>query len=85
MQCRLKVSLQYKSIGEDPTYGAGVGDKEDAGSVPNTYFPMRRGCNVHLYSDAHQVLCLSMLWKRPNAVEYVCIHISLPDLSLVSV
>ena len=56
LQCRLKVSLQYKSIGEDPTYGAGVGAGQDAGGVPNTYFPMRRGCNVHLYSDAHQVL-----------------------------
>ena len=55
LQCRLKVSLQYRSIKDDDTYGRGVGSGKDAGAVPNTYFPMRKGCNLHLYSDAHQV------------------------------
>lgn len=39
----------------DPTYGAGLEKGGLVGGVPNTYFPVRQGCNLILYQDAHQV------------------------------
>ena len=51
---RLRVSVQYRSIASDPTYGAGLAKGGGIGAVPNTYFPMREGCRLVLYQDAHQ-------------------------------
>ncbi|CAN1828963.1 Phospholipase D delta [Linum perenne] len=42
----LRVSIQFKPVGENPLYKDGVG-------VPNTYFPLRKGGYVTLYQDAH--------------------------------
>ena len=54
VQMRLRVSVQYRSIASDPTYGAGLAKGGGIGAVPNTYFPMREGCRLVLYQDAHQ-------------------------------
>ena len=53
------MSLQYRSIADDQQYGAGVGDF--GAGLPNAYFPLRKGCDLTLYNDAHQVRLLFIL------------------------
>ena len=64
VQGSIYVSIQYKPVTQDPMWGSGVlgssRDKEDDvpdGAVPHVYFPMRMGCRVTMYNDAHQVSC----------------------------
>ena len=52
----------YKPIREDPSWdtgllgsGRGMEDEVQDGEVPHVYFPMRNGCRVTMYNDAHQV------------------------------
>ena len=52
----------YKPVSQDPSWGAGVlgsgrgmEDQVQDGEVPHVYFPMRNGCRVTMYNDAHQV------------------------------
>ena len=52
----------YKPVSQDPSWGAGVlgsgrgmEDEVQDGEVPHVYFPMRNGCRVTMYNDAHQV------------------------------
>ena len=47
----LQISLTYWPVDRDPMYRYGVG--MDHRGVPNTYFPLRRGCRLTLYQDAH--------------------------------
>lgn len=62
MQGEIYVSVQYKPITQDPLWDSGVlgssRGKEDQvpdGAVPHVYFPLRKGCRVTMYNDAHQV------------------------------
>lgn len=62
MQGEIYVSVQYKAITQDPLWNSGVlgssRGKEDQvpdGAVPHVYFPLRKGCRVTMYNDAHQV------------------------------
>lgn len=62
MQGEIYVSVQYKAITQDPLWNSGVlgssRGKEDPvpdGAVPHVYFPLRKGCRVTMYNDAHQV------------------------------
>ncbi|XP_057977109.1 phospholipase D delta-like isoform X1 [Malania oleifera] len=49
----LHLSIQFRSVGENPMYKDGVGADPDNLGVPKTYFPLRKGGNVTLYQDAH--------------------------------
>ncbi|XP_042506286.1 phospholipase D delta-like isoform X1 [Macadamia integrifolia] len=49
----LHLSLQFKTLKDDPLYKDGVGAGPDYSGVPGTYFPLRKGGNVTLYQDAH--------------------------------
>lgn len=62
VQGSIYVSVQYKPISKDPMWGSGVlgsskGKEPEVpdGAVPHVYFPMRKGCRVTMYNDAHQV------------------------------
>lgn len=62
MQGSIYISVQYKPITKDPMWGSGVlgsskGKEPEVpdGAVPHVYFPMRKGCRVTMYNDAHQV------------------------------
>jgi phospholipase D1/2 len=47
----LCISVTYWPIAQDPLYRYGVG--MDHFGVHNAYFPLRRGCRLTLYQDAH--------------------------------
>ena len=71
LQGQIYVVVQYKPVTQDPMWGSGVlgssKGKEDNmpdGAVPHVYFPMREGCRVTMYNDAHQV-CHCSLQKPP--------------------
>ncbi|KAM7265543.1 hypothetical protein ACFE04_003226 [Oxalis oulophora] len=49
----LHISIQFKPVGDNPLFQDGVGAGPDYQGVPNTYFPLRKGCHVSLYQDAH--------------------------------
>ena len=48
---QLQFSARYMPVEQNPIYTQGVGI--DAHGVPNTYFPLRMGCRLTLYQDAH--------------------------------
>ncbi|RWR90170.1 C2 calcium-dependent membrane targeting [Cinnamomum micranthum f. kanehirae] len=48
----LHLSLRFKPVEDNPLYKDGVGSGPDYNGVP-AYFPLRTGCNVTLYQDAH--------------------------------
>ena len=61
-QGSIYLTIQYKPISQDPLWNSGVlgssrGKEDDVpdGAVPHVYFPMRKGCRVTMYNDAHQV------------------------------
>ena len=72
MQGEIYVSVQYKPITQDPLWNCGVlgssSGKEDQvpdGAVPHVYFPLRKGCRVTMYNDAHQVRAVNNTrWSR---------------------
>ena len=41
-----------RSVFKDPTYDNAM----HVNGVPNTYLPVREGCRLTLYNDAHQVI-----------------------------
>jgi len=47
---KLRLSARYIPVEQSVIYSQGVGS---AHGVPNTYFPLRKGCRVTLYQDAH--------------------------------
>ncbi|OMO74249.1 C2 calcium-dependent membrane targeting [Corchorus capsularis] len=49
----LHISIQFRSVQNNPLYQHGVGTGPDYIGVPNTYFPLRKGGSVTLYQDAH--------------------------------
>ncbi|CAM6095005.1 unnamed protein product [Calypogeia fissa] len=50
-QLRLKVT--YIPVDLNPSYRSVVSTGPDYNGTPNTYFPLRRGCKLELYHDAH--------------------------------
>lgn len=54
---KLRIFLQFKPVNEDPSYGQGLKgelSKGGDGAIKDVYFPLRKGCKVRLYNDAHQ-------------------------------
>ncbi|GAV79648.1 C2 domain-containing protein/PLDc domain-containing protein/PLD_C domain-containing protein [Cephalotus follicularis] len=49
----LSLSIQYTPVEKMTLYHKGVGSGPHYHGVPNTYFPLRKGCKVTLYQDAH--------------------------------
>lgn len=47
---RLRIFTRYIPVEANPIYTQGAGGTY---GVPNTYFPLRKGCRVTLYQDAH--------------------------------
>lgn len=48
---KLQFTAQFVPVEQNPLYTQGVGSS--AHGVPSTYFPLRRGCRLTLYQDAH--------------------------------
>ena len=70
LQGAIYLTIQYKPISEDPLWNSGVlgssrgkEDKVPDGAVPHVYFPLRKGCKVTMYNDAHQVCTLAFMSK----------------------
>ncbi|XP_078432393.1 phospholipase D alpha 1-like [Wolffia australiana] len=51
-EAKIHVKLQYFEVGQDRRWGRGIYSPKFPG-VPYTFFPLRRGCKVTLYQDAH--------------------------------
>ncbi|KAE8728041.1 Nucleotide-rhamnose synthase/epimerase-reductase [Hibiscus syriacus] len=49
----LTLSVKYTPIQQMAIYSRGLGSGPDHHRVPGTYFPIRKGCKVTLYQDAH--------------------------------
>ncbi|GAB2224584.1 hypothetical protein Droror1_Dr00005346 [Drosera rotundifolia] len=49
----LSLVIQYTPIARMQQYHLGVGSGPEYHGVPRTYFPLRGGCKVTLYQDAH--------------------------------
>ena len=47
---KLRVSARYIPVEQSLIYTQGLGRAQ---GVPNTYFPLRKGCQLTLYQDAH--------------------------------
>ncbi|KAM4128992.1 hypothetical protein ACJW30_02G211100 [Castanea mollissima] len=48
---KIYLVLQFTPFEKNPRYKHGIASEE--GSVARTYFPLRKGCSVRLYQDAH--------------------------------
>eukprot|EP00891_Asterochloris_glomerata_P005063 jgi/Astpho2/5063/fgenesh1_pm.00071_%23_10_t len=57
-QGSIQITLEFISIDKDPNWNQGVKGSGNNGGVPDVYFPMRKGCHVTLYNDAHVVSLL---------------------------
>ena len=66
LQGSIQLSLQFISIDKDPNWNQGVKGSGTSGAVPDVYFPMRKGCHVTLYNDAHVVSLLPSLSIKPQ-------------------
>ena len=55
LQGSIQLTLEFISIDKDPNWNQGVKGSGNNGAVPDVYFPMRKGCHVTLYNDAHVV------------------------------
>lgn len=76
-QGSIYLTIQYKPISQDPLWNSGVlgssRGKEDNvpdGAVPHVYFPMRKGCRVTMYNDAHQEAGHNSQVRLPNGVHW---------------
>ncbi|KAL3153372.1 hypothetical protein ABBQ38_011712 [Trebouxia sp. C0009 RCD-2024] len=76
-QGQIHISVQFKPVNQDPSWGAGVlgssrGMEEEVqdGEVPHSYFPMRSGCRVTMYNDAHQEEEHHSQVRLPNGVHW---------------
>ncbi|KAL8134788.1 phospholipase D delta [Apium graveolens] len=49
----LQIELKFTPCHENPLYKHGIAGDPDHLGVRNTYFPVRKGCQVQLYQDAH--------------------------------
>jgi len=48
---KIYLVLQFTPFEENPRYNHGIASEK--GSVAHTYFPLRKGCSVRLYQNAH--------------------------------
>ena len=60
LQGSIQLTLEFISIDKDPNWNQGVKGSGNNGAVPDVYFPMRKGCHVTLYNDAHVVSLLTL-------------------------
>ncbi|KAI6690820.1 hypothetical protein NL676_027648 [Syzygium grande] len=51
--CAIRVQIKFTPCDENDLYKVGISADRDNFGIRNCYFPMRRGCNVTLYQDAH--------------------------------
>ncbi|KAF8012722.1 hypothetical protein BT93_I0775 [Corymbia citriodora subsp. variegata] len=51
----LKLELKFTPVERNPVYQAGIAGDPNRPGVRHTYFPLRKGCGVTLYQDAHVV------------------------------
>ena len=65
LQGSIQLTLEFISIDKDPNWNQGVKGSGNNGAVPDVYFPMRKGCHVTLYNDAHVVSLLPSLSVKP--------------------
>lgn len=49
----LRLRLQFFDVRADPAYNRGVGDGTRHPGLVSTFYPLRPGCRVRLYQDAH--------------------------------
>ncbi|GAV78584.1 C2 domain-containing protein/PLDc domain-containing protein/PLD_C domain-containing protein [Cephalotus follicularis] len=49
----LRLDLKFTPFEQNPLYQHGFAGDPDHGGVRGTYFPLRKGCHVTLYQDAH--------------------------------
>ncbi len=66
LQGSIQITLEFISIDKDPNWNQGVKGSGNNGGVPDVYFPMRKGCHVTLYNDAHVVSLLPSLSVTPQ-------------------
>ncbi|CAH9143138.1 unnamed protein product [Cuscuta epithymum] len=52
-EAALRVGLKFTPFESNPLYKSGVKDDPQQLGVSHTYFPLRKGCEVKLYQDAH--------------------------------
>nr|GMC57453.1 phospholipase D delta-like [Ipomoea batatas] len=81
----LRIEMKFIPFETNPLYKHGIaGDPERLG-VRNTYFPLRKGCSVKLYQDAHVRNNLELLevkldggivYERGSCWEDICLAIS---------
>ncbi|CAM6083539.1 unnamed protein product [Calypogeia fissa] len=50
---KLRIVLDFFPVNEDPLWCKGVGDPKAFQGVPNTFFPMHKGCRVTPYQNSH--------------------------------
>ncbi|CAL5229046.1 g12295 [Coccomyxa viridis] len=48
--CSIRATISFRSVYKDPTYDSAT----HINGVPDTYLPVREGCRVTMYNDAHQ-------------------------------
>ncbi|KAL8143229.1 hypothetical protein V2J09_016261 [Rumex salicifolius] len=51
----LRLDMKFTPCEKNPIYSNGIGGDPEHAGVRNTYFPLRKGCSVKLYQDAHVV------------------------------
>nr|GMC59838.1 phospholipase D delta-like [Ipomoea batatas] len=81
----LRIEMKFIPFETNPLYKHGIaGDPERLG-VRNTYFPLRKGCSVKLYQDAHVRNNLELpevkldgeiVYERGSCWEDICLAIS---------
>ncbi|KAL3723682.1 hypothetical protein ACJRO7_035795 [Eucalyptus globulus] len=52
---RLQLKLKFTPVEKNPVYQHGIAGDPNHLGVRHTYFPLRKGCGVRLYQDAHVV------------------------------
>ena len=66
-QAALHVRIEYSPVESDAGWGNGLGTGDMMGAVPHVYFPLRHGCRLTLYNDAHQV-CTACRLSNPGCI-----------------
>ncbi|KAK3413739.1 hypothetical protein EUGRSUZ_I02300 [Eucalyptus grandis] len=52
---RLQLKLKFTPVEDNPVYKNGIAGDPNHLGVRHTYFPLRKGCGVRLYQDAHVI------------------------------
>ncbi|GKU89250.1 hypothetical protein SLEP1_g3414 [Rubroshorea leprosula] len=51
--CTLKIEIKFTPFDKNPLYGQSIPSDPEHAGVRHTYFPLRKGCELRLYQDAH--------------------------------